>query len=129
MDASGKIEALAQEKGWIDALAARANDGALAWSSGKTVRARDAKGEIKTLQAPSSVRGLAWFPKGYRLAIAHYGGASLWFPNVQGQPEPLNWKGSHLDVTVDAGRAFRRHLHAGEPRCTAGASPTRTTCA
>ncbi|MCW2276189.1 WD40 repeat domain-containing protein [Rhodoblastus acidophilus] len=106
VDASGKIEALAQEKGWIDALAARANDGALAWSSGKTVRARDAKGEIKTLQAPSSVRGLAWFPKGYRLAIAHYGGASLWFPNVQGQPEPLNWKGSHLDVTVTPDARF-----------------------
>ncbi|PPQ36744.1 WD-40 repeat-containing protein [Rhodoblastus acidophilus] len=98
LDATGKIEALAQEKGWIDALAAR--DGAVAWSSGKTVRARDAKGEVKTFTAPSSVRGLGFFPKGYRLAVAHYGGASLWFPNVQGEPDSLNWKGSHLDVTV-----------------------------
>ena len=100
VDATGKIEAVGQEKGWIDALAARQSDGALAWSSGKTVRARDAKGEVKTFSAPSSVRGLAWFPKGYRLAVAHYGGASLWFPNVLGQPDQLNWKGSHLDVTV-----------------------------
>ncbi|MBB4198472.1 hypothetical protein CCR94_03985 [Rhodoblastus sphagnicola] len=98
VDATGKVEALAQEKGWIDALAAR--DGALAWSCGKTVRARDAKGEVKTFTAPSSARGLAFFPKGYRLAVAHYGGASLWFPNVQGGVEALNWKGSHLDVTV-----------------------------
>ena len=106
VDAGGKIEALAQEKGWIDALAARENDGALAWSSGKTVRARDAKGEVKTFAAPSSVRGLAWFPKGYRLAIAHYGGAALWFPNVLGQPDSLNWKGSHLDVTVSPDARF-----------------------
>jgi len=106
VDASGKIETLGQEKGWIDALATRATDGALAWSCGKTVRARDAKGEVKTFAAPSSVRGLAWFPKGYRLAVAHYGGASLWFPNVQGQPEPLNWKGSHLDVTVSPDARF-----------------------
>jgi len=106
IDASGKIETIAEEKGWVDALAARTNDGALAWSCGKTVRARDAKGEIKTFVAPSSVRGLAWFPKGYRLAIAHYGGASLWFPNVQGQPETLTWKGSHLDVTVTPDARF-----------------------
>ena len=98
VDSAGKVEALGQEKGWIDALAVR--DGALAWSSGKTVRARDAKGEVKTFVAPSSVRGLGFFPKGYRLAVAHYGGASLWFPNVQGGVETLNWKGSHLDATV-----------------------------
>jgi WD40 repeat protein len=98
IDATGKAEALGREKGWIDALAARG--GAVAWSSGKTVRARDAKGEVKTFTAPSSVRGLAFFPKGYRLAIAHYGGASLWFPNVQSGADTLNWKGSHIDVTV-----------------------------
>jgi WD40 repeat protein len=104
-DASGKIEILAQEKGWIDALACRA-DGAIAWSSGKTIRARDAKGEIKSWQAPSSVRGLAYFPKGYRLAIAHYNGASLWFPNTAAGPEVLEWKGSHLDATVSLDGRF-----------------------
>lgn len=98
-DASGRIEILAREKGWIDALAIR-NDGALAWSSGKNVKARDAKGELKSWQAPSSVRGLAFFPKGYRLAIAHYNGASLWFPNTAAGPEALEWKGSHLDAAV-----------------------------
>jgi WD40 repeat protein len=105
-DATGKSELLGQEKGWIDALAVREADGALAWSSGKTVFARDAKGEVKTFVAPSSVRGLAWFPRGYRLAVAHYGGASLWFPNVQGAPETLNWKGSHLDVIVSPDARF-----------------------
>jgi WD40 repeat protein len=104
-DASGKVEILAREKGWIDSIACR-DDGALAWSSGKSVRARDAKGEIKSWQAPSSVRGLAFFPKGYRLAIAHYNGASLWFPNTAAGPEALEWKGSHLDAAVSTDGRF-----------------------
>ncbi len=98
-DASGATEVFAREKGWIDALACRA-DGALAWSSGKNVRARDPKGGIKAFAAPSTVRGLAFFPKGYRLAVAHYNGASLWFPNTAAVPDALAWNGSHLDVTV-----------------------------
>ncbi|MDE2361904.1 MAG: WD40 repeat domain-containing protein, partial [Hyphomicrobiales bacterium] len=48
VDAEGRTSEIASEKGkWIDALCLRA-DGALAWSAGKTVRARDAKGEVKT---------------------------------------------------------------------------------
>jgi WD40 repeat protein len=97
-DASGKTEIVAREKGWIDSLAAQ--NGALAWSSGKTVRARDAKGEVKTFVAPSTVRGLGFFPKGYRLAVGHYNGVSLWFPNIVGEPDKLSWKGSHIDVAV-----------------------------
>ena len=44
------------------------------------------------------MRGLAFAPKGYRLAFSHYNGASLWFPNAAEPPQPLEWKGSHLDV-------------------------------
>jgi len=99
-DASGAVETLAEEEGkWIDALALR-DDGALAWTAGRAVRARSAKGEIKTLQLASTSRGLAFLPKGYRLVIAHYNGVSLWFPAADAKPEALEWKGSHLDVTV-----------------------------
>jgi len=95
----GGTETLGDEKGkWIDALAAR--EGAHAWSAGKTVRARDAKGAVKSWTAPTTVRGLAFLPKGYRLAAAHYNGVSLWFPNAGAEPQVLEWKGSHLDVTV-----------------------------
>src|SRR3954447_1122526 len=83
---------------WIDALALH-QGGGIAWSAGKNVTARDDKGREKTYQAPSSVRGLAFAPKGYRLAMSHYNGATLWFPNLDAKPEPLEWKGSHLDVT------------------------------
>ena len=45
---------------------------------------------------PSTVGGLAFAPKGLRLAVAHYNGATLWFPNAEAKPETLAWKGSHL---------------------------------
>ncbi len=103
-DANGRVEPIGDEKGkWIDAVAARG--GAIAWTTGKTARARSAKGEMKSLDLPSSSRGLAFFPKGYRLAIAYYGGATLWFPNA-GYPETLAWAGSHLDATISPDGRF-----------------------
>jgi WD40 repeat protein len=90
---------------WIDALTLR-EDGALAWSVGKQVKARDGRGETRTLTSSSSVRGLSFFPKGYRLAIGGYNGVTLWFPNLDAEPERLEWRGSHLDVTVSPDGRF-----------------------
>jgi WD40 repeat protein len=102
----GRTQEIADEKGkWIDALAL-ARDGAIGWSAGRTVHARDNKGAVKTFDALSTVRGLAFLPKGYRLAIAHYNGVSLWFPNASAAPEKLEWKGSHIDVTVSPDGRF-----------------------
>ncbi len=83
---------------WIDRLAL-GPDGAVAYSAGKTAYVLTAKGETRTFDAPSTVAGLAFAPKGLRLAIAHYGGVTLWFPNAAAsKPEKLEWKGSHLGV-------------------------------
>lgn len=98
--ANGETRALADEDGrWIDAVALR-GDGALAWTAGRVARARTPAGEIASLDLPSSSRGLAFFPKGYRLALAHYNGVTVWYPSAQAKPQFLEWKGSHLDVTV-----------------------------
>ncbi len=94
-----------EQTGWIDALALHPS-GALAWAAGKTVRARTANGEVKTTTAGTSARGLAFAPKGYRLAFSHYNGASLWFPNSSAAPGVLSWKGSHIDVTVSPDGRF-----------------------
>lgn len=103
-DADGACETIAEENGkWIDAITL--HEGAIAWSAGKTARSRSSKGELKSLDLPSTSRGLAFFPKGYRLAIAHYGGATLWFPNA-GKPETLAWSGSHLDATISPDGRF-----------------------
>jgi WD40 repeat protein len=50
----------------------------------------------RSLEVNSTAGGLAFAPKGFRLAIAHYNGATLWFPNTDANPEKLEWKGSHL---------------------------------
>ncbi len=84
---------------WVDALATH-HDGAVAWAAGKRVTARDAKGRLAHWQAPTAAMGLAFLPKGYRLAISHYNGASLWFPATSTPPQELLWKGSHLDCAV-----------------------------
>ncbi len=96
--AEGTSETLADENGrWIDALA-MSGSGAVAWATGKRVTARDDRGRLRHLDIPSTGQGIAFAPKGYRLAVSHYNGASLWFPNTAAAPEVLAWKGSHLDV-------------------------------
>jgi WD40 repeat protein len=103
--ASGESTLIADEKGrWIDAVTTRG--GVIAWSQGKIARSRDASGVVKSWTAPTTVRGLSLTPKGYRLALAHYNGVSLWFPNVAAAPTPLEWKGSHLDATFSPDGRF-----------------------
>jgi WD40 repeat protein len=82
---------------WIDNVAC-GPQGALAWSAGKEAFVRSERSGDRTLELPSTVGGLAFAPKGLRLAIAHYNGVSLWFPNTRSEPELLPWKGSHLKL-------------------------------
>jgi WD40 repeat protein len=107
IDAKGEVAVLATDpkRRWIDCVALHA-DGAFAWSAGKTAFVRGGKGEEKSLDVPSTVGGLAFAPKGLRLAIAHYNGATLWFPNMTGAPESLTWAGSHLGVTFSPDNRF-----------------------
>ena len=105
-DTKGESRTLATDAKhrWIDHVAL-GPDGAVAWSAGKTafVQAK----ERREFEAPSTVGGLAFLPKGFRLAIAHYNGATLWFPNAAGAtPEKLEWKGSHLGATVSPDGRF-----------------------
>jgi WD40 repeat protein len=106
-DIDGESETIAtdEKKRWIDQVAL-GPDGAVAWSAGKTAYVRTGKGEIRALDAPSTVAGLCFAPKGMRLAIAHYNGASLWFPNAAAAPTKFEWKGSHLAVTISPDGKF-----------------------
>ncbi|MBI3703770.1 MAG: WD40 repeat domain-containing protein [Rhizobiales bacterium] len=93
-----QVLATDDKKRWIDQVAL-GPDGAVAWSAGKVAHVRGKKGELRSFEAPSTVAGLAFASKGFRLAIAHYNGATLWFPNAAGaKPQMLEWKGSHLGV-------------------------------
>jgi WD40 repeat protein len=106
-DASGNSNVFATDdkKRWIDQIAL-GPDGAVAWSAGKTAFVRTGKGEVRSFDAPSSVGGLAFAPKGFRVAVAHYNGVSLWFPNAKSTPDVLSWKGSHLAVSYSPDGKF-----------------------
>jgi WD40 repeat protein len=107
VDASRQQELVASDakRRWIDNVAIHP-DGAIAWSAGKSAFVRSPKGEEKCIDVPSTVGGLAFAPKGLRLAVAHYNGVTLWFPNMGAAPEFLEWKGSHLGVTFSADNRF-----------------------
>jgi WD40 repeat protein len=107
-DAAGEHRILASDdrKRWIDQVAL-GPDGAIAWSAGKTAHVLTKKGEARAFEASSTVAGLAFAPKGLRLAVAHYNGVTLWFPNAAGaKPEMLEWKGSHLGVAFSPDGKF-----------------------
>jgi len=107
VDANGEITQLAQDakRRWIDNVALHP-DGACAWSVGKTAFVHNGRNEEKFFEVSSTVGGLAFAPKGLRLAIAHYGGATLWFPNMAANAEFLEWAGSHLGVTFSPDNKF-----------------------
>jgi WD40 repeat protein len=108
VDGKGEVHLITTDpkRRWIDNVALHA-DGSLAWSVGKTTFVQQAKGEVRVLDVPSTVGGLAFAPKGFRVAIAHYNGVTLWFPNMAAsKPEFLEWKGSHLGVTFSPDGRF-----------------------
>jgi WD40 repeat protein len=91
---------LAKTRGkWIEQIAVAADTGLIAYAAGKEAvilhgddRASFAHG--------TTVAGLAFDPKGRRLAAAHYDGVSLWWAKASNQgAKVMKWKGSHLGVT------------------------------
>ncbi|HEY8337518.1 MAG TPA: WD40 repeat domain-containing protein [Tardiphaga sp.] len=107
LDRKGEVTTLATDakRRWIDNVALHP-DGAVAWSVGKVAFVRPPKGEEKFFEVPSTVGGLAFAPKGLRLAIAHYNGVTLWFPNMAANADVLEWAGSHLGVTFSPDNKF-----------------------
>jgi hypothetical protein len=107
-DAAGATSSVAADARhrWIDHVAI-GPAGAVAWSAGRQAFVRAANGAEHVFEAPSTVGALAFSPKGFRLAIAHYNGATLWFPNAAGaEPETLAWRGSHLAATFSPDGRF-----------------------
>jgi WD40 repeat protein len=107
LSAKGEVALVATDpkRRWIDNVALHP-DGAVAWSAGKTAYIQSGKVEEKSLDVPSTVGGLAFAPKGLRLAVAHYNGVTLWFPNMAAKPEYLEWAGSHLGVVFSPDNKF-----------------------
>jgi WD40 repeat protein len=83
---------------WITAVAA-GPQGATAWASGRSAFVRLPDGSTRELQHPRSVEGVAFAPKGMRIGVARYNGATLHFPATAGKPVELEWAGAHTGIT------------------------------
>ena len=55
-------------------------------------------GDHRQLEFERSIEGLAFAPKGMRLAVARYDGVELHWVNSSAQMQFLEWKGAHTDV-------------------------------
>ncbi len=90
---------LAERKGrWIDAIAASPATGLIAFSAGREAVVIDAADPAfeRSFQHEKTIGGLAFDPKGRRLAAASYGGAWLWWAKIAEQkPQALKWPGGH----------------------------------
>jgi WD40 repeat protein len=91
---------VAEVKGrWIEHVATSAASGLIAFTAGKEAHVRDAADSkfLRVFPHEKTVSGLAFDPKGKRLATAGYGGVSLWWARIEGQkPQQLKWAGSHI---------------------------------
>jgi len=86
---------------WIDAIDASTETNLIAFSSGKTLSVIDATdmGFRRDFQNERTVSGVAFDPKGRRIAASTYGGCALWYARIEQQkPTMLKWAGSHTGV-------------------------------
>jgi WD40 repeat protein len=97
----GGVQTLGELHKWIDHVVASPASGVVVAAGGKQAMIfRDGR-EAHRFDHPSSIGGLALDAKGRRLAVSHYGGATLRYvlmPDDKGVA--LNWAGSHLAVTL-----------------------------
>jgi len=99
--AAGLQEIAALPGRWIDAVAASAASGLIAFAAGRELQVRDAADATfsRSFAHDKSVADLAFEPKGRRLAAATYGGVWLWYARIEAQkPAKLDWAGSHVAV-------------------------------
>jgi len=83
---------------WIDQVAT-GPQGAIALGAGKRAVVLLADGKHKSFEHARTVAGLAFAPKGFRLAVARYNGVSLWWINTDAPVTELTWNGAHMGVT------------------------------
>lgn len=83
---------------WVEHVASHDESGLIVAGVGKKAHLLSPKGQ-RAVEHASTVGGVAIAPNGKRLAVAHYGGVSLWWTGSEGPPRVLVWKGSHIAIT------------------------------
>lgn len=102
----GGITELAQvPRKWISVVAG-GPQGAVAYAQGRSSFVRLADGSTKEFAEQRSVEGIAFAPKGLRIAAARYNGVSLHWVGTNAPAADLEWKGAHTGVTFSPDGRF-----------------------
>ncbi len=97
--ADGTVALIAENpRKWVTSVAA-GPQGAVAWGVGRAAHVRLGDGKKKSFEHPRTVEGVAFAPKGMRIGVARYNGATLHFPATDGKPTELQWDGAHTAIT------------------------------
>lgn len=84
---------------WVHELAASPVSGLVAAAVAREAIVFRPGQEPHRFGHPTTAGGLAFDPKGRRLAVSHYGGVALWWAMLPASERtPLAWKGSHLNT-------------------------------
>lgn len=105
MASGGSLVVAEAGRKWISAVAA-GPQGAVAWAAGRSAFVRLSDGRVREFVHARTAEGLAFAPKGLRIAVARYNGASLHFPATDGKPAELEWAGAHFAVTFSPDGLF-----------------------
>ena len=90
---------------WIAAVAG-GPQGAVGYAHGRNGFVRLSDGSTREFSEERTVEGLAFAPKGLRIAAARYNGVTLHWVGTNGAPADLEWKGAHTGVTFSPDGRF-----------------------
>ena len=93
----GVVERNASPGKWIDRIAAGPS-GAIAFSWGKKGMVLAGQTQ-KPFESERTIEGIAFAPKGMRIALARYNGVELVWINTSNPSQFLEWKGAHTGVS------------------------------
>jgi WD40 repeat protein len=104
--ADGSVKLIAEvPRKWITAVAAGPS-GAVAYSHGKTATVVMSDGKAREFTEARSIEGVAFAPKGLRIAVSRYNGVTLHWAGTNGAPVDLEWKGAHTLVSFSPDGRF-----------------------
>ncbi len=90
---------------WIDQITA-GPAGTIAVASGRQAKVLTSAGKELEISEDRAIGGLAFFPKGLRLAVATYNGVRLHYPGTNAAAQFMEWKGAHTGVTLSTDGRF-----------------------
>ncbi|GHC63879.1 WD40 repeat domain-containing protein [Limoniibacter endophyticus] len=104
--ADGEASTLAElGRKWISAVAAGPQK-IIGYASGRNAYVLAPGKNPTELTHPRTAEGIAFAPKGLRLAVARYNGTTLHFPGTESKPVELEWAGAHTNATFSPDGAF-----------------------